>query len=448
MFLQLAAFFRLEARMRFCVNDQPVERAVRRVGGVLFITEEIFLPHHNGSSRIYSAVADRYAGAGWSVFCLSFYRNAEQPRSPAVRKAYAERFQEFQFVPGWNLGGGLFGKAALALRELERCVRGNVLPTHPFLRTRRPEVQRAIVEMVRRNDIDVIYFHKPHALQLMLPVLGALPDVRMVLDLHDDFISRGTELDRAFQAFLGALPFTQVLAYHRQMYLRYHLGRTEIKRSRRRELALLRRCHEVCISSECEYRLYSTFPELEGKVRYCPWPLPPMPRPSGQLHERALFDAGFVGADSIMNLYAVIFFRDEILPKIRRVIPDFRMLLAGSLSSEMGSIVGNEANIEVWQVLPDVEDFYGAIRTALVPLRHGTGVSVKTLEAISYGCPIISTAAGVRGLTQENIQCGIVDVADSPSDFAETVVRRTLERRLQSASASAAAAMAAQEAIF
>ena len=46
----------------------------------------------------------------------------------------------------------------------------------------------------------------------------------------------------------------------------------------------------------------------------------------------------------------------------------------------------------------DVGDFYDAIAIAVVPLLSGTGVSLKTLEAVEHGVPVISTPVGVRGI--------------------------------------------------
>ncbi|MGO4669774.1 glycosyltransferase family 4 protein [Bosea sp. 2RAB26] len=46
----------------------------------------------------------------------------------------------------------------------------------------------------------------------------------------------------------------------------------------------------------------------------------------------------------------------------------------------------------------DLRPLYAAAQLVVVPLLSGTGVSIKTLEAISFGKPVLTTPIGVRGL--------------------------------------------------
>ena len=58
-------------------------------------------------------------------------------------------------------------------------------------------------------------------------------------------------------------------------------------------------------------------------------------------------------------------------------------------------------NIRGLTILGRVDDLaavYARCRVVIVPLLHGTGVSIKTLEAIAHGKPVVSTPIGWRGL--------------------------------------------------
>ena len=46
----------------------------------------------------------------------------------------------------------------------------------------------------------------------------------------------------------------------------------------------------------------------------------------------------------------------------------------------------------------DLRPLYAAAKLVIVPLIEGTGVSIKTLEAISLGKPVLSSPAGLRGI--------------------------------------------------
>lgn len=70
---------------------------------------------------------------------------------------------------------------------------------------------------------------------------------------------------------------------------------------------------------------------------------------------------------------------------------------------------------------------------AVVPLRIGGGTSLKVLEALAWGLPVVSTSVGCRGLAVtdgDNIL-----VRDDPAEFAEECVRvlrdETLAERLR-----------------
>src|SRR5262249_27568274 len=103
------------------------------------------------------------------------------------------------------------------------------------------------------------------------------------------------------------------------------------------------------------------------------------------------------------------------------VAPEFRMLVAGGISSKVGPLITDVANITVWDRLDDVSRFYSAIRVAAVPLRAGTGVSIKVLEALSFGKRIVSTPVGVRGLPNKLLRDAIV--TSDPNEFAQALLR-------------------------
>ena len=68
----------------------------------------------------------------------------------------------------------------------------------------------------------------------------------------------------------------------------------------------------------------------------------------------------------------------------------------------------------------DIRSFYARIGASIVPLLSGTGVSIKTLEAIAHGKPVVATSAGVRGLRRELYP--EVHVTDDPALFARKLI--------------------------
>lgn len=127
----------------------------------------------------------------------------------------------------------------------------------------------------------------------------------------------------------------------------------------------------------------------------------------------------FLGSDNPINVAALRWFVDEVMPMIKREEPGFRLKVVGSVCNAMGPRDGVDR-------LGFVEDLAQAFALACVsvnPVRMGTGVNVKLLDAMMYGMPCISTEVGVRGLEQyaEHGVCVVPD-GDAPA-FSHAVVR-------------------------
>jgi glycosyltransferase involved in cell wall biosynthesis len=68
----------------------------------------------------------------------------------------------------------------------------------------------------------------------------------------------------------------------------------------------------------------------------------------------------------------------------------------------------------------DVRPFVQGAQAAVIPLRVGGGTRIKACEAMSLGCPVVSTALGVEGLDMvagEHYLRG-----DTPRDMAGAIL--------------------------
>jgi len=71
-----------------------------------------------------------------------------------------------------------------------------------------------------------------------------------------------------------------------------------------------------------------------------------------------------------------------------------------------------------------VEDLPAALAAAdvcIAPIRHGSGTSIKVLDYIAAGRPVVATSHGARGLPIENGRHLLV--ADTPQEFARAIER-------------------------
>ena len=119
------------------------------------------------------------------------------------------------------------------------------------------------------------------------------------------------------------------------------------------------------------------------------------------------------------NVDAVCYFVDEILPLVRREMPDTRLHVVGTDPPENVRSLASEA-VTVHGRVPDVRPYHERAAVIVVPIRQGGGTRLKVLEAAAAGKAIVSTSPGVEGLPFGHGR--EVLVADSPSDFASAVV--------------------------
>jgi glycosyltransferase involved in cell wall biosynthesis len=123
------------------------------------------------------------------------------------------------------------------------------------------------------------------------------------------------------------------------------------------------------------------------------------------------------GADS-PNGDGFRWFCDEIWPRIRDLAGDATLYVTGVLPDALRPVAAQPGIVAVGHV-PDVSSVYRRLRVAVVPLRVGAGVKVKTLEALQHGIPVVATAVGAEGLPAP--WPAVIDVADTAEAFARTV---------------------------
>src|SRR5204862_7311427 len=57
----------------------------------------------------------------------------------------------------------------------------------------------------------------------------------------------------------------------------------------------------------------------------------------------------------------------------------------------------------------------------IAPIRFGTGINTKNLQALAHGLPVVTTSIGAEGLQLIDNQHALI--ADSPNEFAANVVK-------------------------
>lgn len=148
--------------------------------------------------------------------------------------------------------------------------------------------------------------------------------------------------------------------------------------------------------------------------------------------ERSLILLG--GMNWAPNRDAAIWFANDILPLIRRQVPDVVCHLVGG-DPPRNALPPPSDSFRIEGYVDDILPYYRRVTVGVIPLRVGGGMRVKMVEMLSSGIPIVSTAIGAEGNMAVPGEHYLR--ADSPEEFAAAVVRllndREERRRLSEA---------------
>ena len=107
----------------------------------------------------------------------------------------------------------------------------------------------------------------------------------------------------------------------------------------------------------------------------------------------------FTGAmDYWPNVEAVTWFADAVLPRIRQVRPEVRLVIVGSKPTDAVRALGEREGITVTGRVPDVRPYLRHAAVAVAPLRIARGIQNKVLEALAMARPVVCTPPAAEGL--------------------------------------------------
>jgi sugar transferase (PEP-CTERM/EpsH1 system associated) len=165
--------------------------------------------------------------------------------------------------------------------------------------------------------------------------------------------------------------------------------------------------------------------------QFCPGPQPEQEKPL----------VVFVGAmDWEPNIDAAKYFCAEIWPLVLAKVPDAKFRIVGrNPDRRVQALAGN--TVEVTGRVLSVVEHLRAAAVVVVPLRVGGGTRLKIYEAMAVGKAVVSTSVGAEGLDVHHGRDMIL--ADSPVEFAESVITLLRDPDLRSRQGRAAAEVAA-----
>jgi len=121
------------------------------------------------------------------------------------------------------------------------------------------------------------------------------------------------------------------------------------------------------------------------------------------------------------NIDAVLWFSQNVLPRVLAKAPDVRFQIVGmNPHPRLNALRGHPA-IEITGAVPDTRPYIHQAGAYVIPMRVGGGTRFKALEALACAAPVVSTTLGVEGVDVRDGQELLI--ADEPEAFAAAVLR-------------------------
>ena len=303
----------------------------------------------------------------------------------------------------WRQGAGLWARTAALVSHLSEHCELTII----FTRAIRPDILQRLHTAAPR-----FHFITPNSTGGMEEpaMIEALRGVCAELGPADVYIIDKLENS----ALLDALPVrgqrfvdTHDLLSQKTLSMQRHGYRPRIPMSEQDESELLARYDGViCIQRE-DYAIVCSWLG-ENKAILAPHPIAITP----QVVRRQVRRIGFAASDWFANVEGLQWFLREVWPAFAN-----RALSLDIHGSVRKHFADDEAPGVCFHGHTDsLQAVYGEIDILINPVRFGSGLKIKTVEALGNGLPLVTTSEGARGLTDADGDALVI--ADDATSFS------------------------------
>jgi polysaccharide biosynthesis protein PslH len=128
------------------------------------------------------------------------------------------------------------------------------------------------------------------------------------------------------------------------------------------------------------------------------------------------------------NVDAVVWFAEEILPRIQLARPDAEFHIVGQSPTRAVQALNGRKGVVVVGPVVDIRPSIAQATVYVAPLRMGGGTRFKILEAMALARPVVSTRLGAEGFPVTDGDD--ILLANTPEDFSNRVLRVLCESAL------------------
>ncbi len=188
--------------------------------------------------------------------------------------------------------------------------------------------------------------------------------------------------------------------------------RLEAARCRRRERALAR---TAAITTAVSGRDLGALQPTNGRV--VPVAGREVAAGSGDSGRPTVLLSGNLGYRPTVQ--GALWFARQVWPAVRARVPGARWTLAGARPAAAVRRLERLPGVEVHADVPDLATFLGAATVSIAPMKEGSGVPMKVLEAWAAGVPVVGHPWAADGL-EEGARGGMI-IAEEAKEWQEAL---------------------------
>ncbi|MEA1928151.1 MAG: glycosyltransferase family 4 protein, partial [Candidatus Auribacterota bacterium] len=349
---------------------------------ILLVTSDLPTPTagHGGGQLTFQWANELSDLHRWSL--LSFLREEDRPRLESI----SDIFNEIRTVPSER-------------SVLNRVRRAPLLLRHPFAVAANysKDLLKNLRQMIAEGSYDCVQFENFHLGQYSHLIEPGIPRILVLQDIVSDVLRQQVRIAPGLKKYY----------YYREWKLSRYWEKWYAIWSGNVFLMSLKDKRAV-ESWDVGCHTYIMPPLLDNNLL----------RKSEEKRDPATIL--FVGAmHRPGNQDAALRLRDEIMPEVRRRIPEARCLIVGA-NPPLWIKKLSRPDFIVTGTVEEIGPYLASASLLAVPLRIAGGIILKIIQAMTAGCPVVASRAANAGIGAAE-GSGVL-IADRSSDFAAAII--------------------------
>ena len=280
-----------------------------------------------------------------------------------------------------------------------------------------PKMQKVINDLLSTEKFELIHAQLFRMGQYVSKVNG----MAKVLDLCDSLalnLSRRAELDCSPKRFLVKLEEKRVRRYEVEIMKSFDSGTVVAEFDREYLLKQDINLNLSVVPMGVDLEYYKPIPEKEELTNTEPESINSTEGEIPKTNGKNLLFTGTM--NYFPNSDAVTYFCNDIFPLIKERHSDVIFYIVGNHPTEQVRRLAEQKGVIVTGYVEDIRPYFEMASVFVAPLRAGSGIQTKNLEAMAMGTPVVTTSIGAMGL-EADLESDLL-IADTPKIFADKVI--------------------------